>query len=50
LFSKGPDLQADGSWVGVIGTYPKTSVESYSIDYTVDGTTYTQDPKIMINA
>lgn len=50
LFSKGPDLQADGTWVGVIGTFPKSSVESYSIDYTVDGTLYTQDPKIMVNS
>lgn len=50
LFSQGPVLQADGSWVGVIGTLPKNTTESYSIDYTVNGTMYTQDPKIQMNA
>jgi hypothetical protein len=50
LFSKGPDLQPDGTWLGVIGTFPKDTIESYSIDYTVNGTLYTQDPKIRINA
>jgi hypothetical protein len=50
LFSQGPTLQPDGSWVGVIGSLPKNTTESYSIDYTVNGTMYTQDPKLMINS
>lgn len=49
LFSTVPTLQADGSWVGVIGTFPQSTTESYSIDYTVNGTLYTQDPKIQFN-
>jgi hypothetical protein len=50
LFSSGPSRQSDGSWSGVIGALPKGTVETYSINYTVGGNTYIQDPKIMINS
>lgn len=49
LFSSGPSLQSDGSWVGVIGLLTKGTIESYNIDYTVGGKLYTQDPKIQLN-
>ena len=49
LFQSGPAQQADGSWMGVIGDFPSTSDESYSIQYTVNGTLYTQDPRLKMN-
>ncbi|GGW44450.1 RICIN domain-containing protein [Arenibacter certesii] len=36
----------DGIWLGVIGSLPPGSEESYAITYTVNGKHYTQDPKL----
>jgi hypothetical protein len=49
VFSTLPTRQADGSWQGVIGSFAPNSEESYTINYVVNGITYSQDPKIKIN-
>ena len=49
VFSSPPIKQSDGTWKGVIGSFPANTEETYSISYVVGGQTYTQDPKIMIN-
>ncbi|MFD2203343.1 hypothetical protein [Shivajiella indica] len=49
VFSSLPTLQPDGTWKGVIGSFPPNSEESYNISYVVNGVTYNQDPKIRIN-
>ncbi len=49
VFSTLPTQQPDGSWKGTIGNFPANSEESYSISYLVNGTSYTQDPKLQIN-
>lgn len=49
VFSTIPTLQPDGTWKGVIGSFPQGTIESYGISYTVGAITYNQDPKIRIN-
>jgi hypothetical protein len=49
LFSTDPALQANGTWQGVIGTLEGDNIETYSITYTVNGQSHTQDPKISGN-
>lgn len=49
VFSTDPTLQGDGTWLGVIGNYPVSTEETYSITYRLQGKTYTQDPKLQIN-
>ncbi|MFZ1750964.1 MAG: hypothetical protein WAU01_12260 [Saprospiraceae bacterium] len=49
LFSTLPSQQSDGSWKGVIGSFPVNTEETYSISYVVNKQVYTQDPKIRLN-
>lgn len=49
VFSDPPAPQPNGSWQGVIGNFGDNTEESYSITYVVNGTSYTQDPKLQIN-
>ena len=49
VFSVNPTKQKDGSWSGTIGAFSGEE-ETYSIIYTVNGTSYTQDPRIRVRA
>lgn len=44
VFSTNPTAQ--NNWTGVIGVFPATTTEAYSITYVVDGTTYVLDPQL----
>ncbi len=51
VFSTNPALQPDGTWKGIVGTFPPKNTRDYSITYTVEGAKknpYTQDPRIKI--
>jgi hypothetical protein len=48
LFSIDPKQQPDGTWLGIIGSLPPCTEESYSITYKVGGNSYTQDPKLIM--
>lgn len=45
IFSDGPIKQEDGSWKGKVKD-TVTGSESYSIDYTIAGSAFSDDPKL----
>ena len=47
IFSSGPTKQGDGTWLGTVSS-SATGTESYSIDYTVAGSPYTDDPDLKV--
>ncbi|ELR68919.1 hypothetical protein C900_05612 [Fulvivirga imtechensis AK7] len=48
IFSSDPVKQSDGSWKGTVSS-SATGSESYSIDYKIGGTEYTDDPELKVN-
>ena len=48
IFSSDPAKQEDGSWLGTVSDSASGN-ESYSIDYTISGTSYTDDPELQVD-
>ena len=49
LFIIDPSQENNKTWVGIIGSLPPDSEESYSITYKIGGQIHTQDPKLRMN-
>lgn len=45
IFSSGPSRVSDSEWQGTVST-SASGTESYSIDYEIDGTPYSDDPDL----
>jgi len=50
LFIVDPSQENNGTWVGIVGSLPAGTEEDYSITYTIQNNSYTQDPRIQIRA
>lgn len=48
LFIVDPSQEMDGTWVGIVGSLPSGTEEAYSITYTIQGNSHTQDPKLIM--
>ena len=48
IFSSGPTKVSDSEWQGTVST-GASGTESYSINYEINGTPYTDDPKLKVN-
>ena len=46
LFIVDPSQENNGTWVGIVGSLPADTEEDYSITYTIQGNSHTQDPKL----
>lgn len=49
LFIVDPSQENNGTWIGIVGSLPPGTEEEYSITYTVQGKSYTQDPRLRMN-
>ena len=48
LFSQNPTKQSDGTWKGVVGSSTPNGDTGYNVQYTLNGISYSQDPKLRI--
>jgi type II secretory pathway pseudopilin PulG len=49
FFIVNPSQENNGTWVGIVGSLPSGTEEEYSITYTIQGNSYTQDPRLKMN-